>query len=81
MARARGQANTLQFCPGAPKWVVQPGQFHRHRHIFQRRHGRQQVKCLQDDANPAPPGAGQRIFIALTKINAINDNLTTACTL
>jgi hypothetical protein len=39
------------------------------------------VKCLQDDANPAPPGAGQRIFIALTKINAINDNLTAACTL
>ena len=74
MARARAQAHFFKLCPCRCKGISLSGQFQRDGNIFKRGHRRQQMKSLQDNANPAPARAGQTIFIQRAEIGATGFN-------
>ena len=50
--------------------VVEAGKFERHGNVFQRRHGRNEVKGLKHDTDIAPAEAGQRVFVERVEVLA-----------
>ena len=59
--RAR-QADRRQLMRGARKSVAFAGEFERHRDVFQRRHGWDQVEGLEDDADIAAAEAREIVL-------------------
>ena len=70
MVEAMAEADRGQFRRRPFERVGHAGQFHRHGDILVRGHRRQQVKCLQHDADPPPPRARQRILVQRPQIEA-----------
>ena len=70
MGQAVAQADRFQLERGPPARVVGPGQFQRHGDIFERGHGRKQVKCLEDDAERPAAQPRQRILVQAADILA-----------
>ena len=67
--------NSGEFGNGAGLGVRYPGDIERGQNIFQRGHGRQQVEGLQHDADAAPSGMGQSVFVHRGKIGASDKQL------
>ena len=63
MGQTMGQSHLRQFLFGPRKRICAPGQLQGHRHIFERRHGWDQVKRLENNPHMVPPEERQRIFI------------------
>jgi hypothetical protein len=61
--QAVAEANRPQFLRRALRSVGIAGQLQRHRDIFQRRHGRDQVKRLEHDADLTAAKARQRVLV------------------
>ena len=57
------QADLGEFGRGAFVGVGDAGEFERHRDIFERRHGGDEVEGLEDDADIAAAEARQRILV------------------
>ena len=56
------EADGLQFFLGASKGIRLAGEFQRGRHVFERRHGRDQVEGLEDHAEMIAAEAGELIL-------------------
>jgi len=52
------------------------GQLQRHRNVFQRRHGRDQMKRLEDDADLAAAKARQRVLVEGIERRAVDHHLS-----
>ena len=63
MMQAVAEADRGQFLRRAPRRIGVTGEFQRHRDILQRRHGRNQVKRLEHDADLAAAKACQRVLV------------------
>ncbi len=79
MCQPMPQSHGLQFCLGPGKGIINSGKFHGNCDIFECRHGRQQVECLQYDADPSTPRAGEFIFVQLPEIQPVDQHSSTAC--
>ena len=64
------QAHRLQFLRRPRERIGQTRQFQRHGDIFQRRHRRQQMEGLQDDAYPPASRPRQPILVQRAIIDA-----------
>ena len=69
---AQDQPHGAQLALGAVEGVRHAHQFQRHRDIFQRRHGRDQVKRLEHDADLAAAKARQRVLAHVRDVGAGN---------
>ena len=78
MVKPMAKADRLKLSGGPFKRLVVSGKFQRHGDIFQRRHGRQQVKSLQDDADMAAPRPCQSVLVQLSKVRSGDQHLSAA---
>ena len=81
MMQAVTEADLRQFRRGAPRSIGVAGEFERDRDIFQRRHGRDQVKRLEHDADLAAAKARQRVLIEGIESGAVDHHLSAIGTL
>ena len=81
MMQAVAEADLGQFLCGAPGSIGIAGEFERHRDIFQRRHGRDQVKRLEHDADLAAAKARQRVLVEGIESGAVDHHLSAIGTL
>src|SRR6516165_8808733 len=59
---------------GARKSVARAGKFERYRDVFQRRHGRYQMKSLKDDADVSAAKAGEIVLTELLQVLSGDDD-------
>src|SRR5437867_3912072 len=78
MLGARRKPDALQLFGGAGEGVRVPGQFKGHSHILQRRHGRNQVKGLENDAHRSATETSEPILIEPRQILAPDQDLAGA---
>ena len=64
------EADGDQLALGARRGVVDTRKFKRHGDILQRRHGRNEMKGLKDDADILAAEARQRVFVELAQVLA-----------
>lgn len=79
MCQAMPQSYGLQLCFGPGKGIFNSGKFHGNGDIFERRHGGKQVECLQHDADPSTPRAGQFVLVQLPEIQSVDQHSSAAC--
>ena len=72
MAQAMPKPNRAQGFRRAVKGIPHAREFQGHGDVFKRRHGRYQVKGLEDNAKPFATKTRQRIFIHRADIGAVN---------
>ena len=70
VAQPAAEADGDQLALGAGKGVARAGKFKRHGDIFQRRHGRDEVKGLKDDADILAAKAREFVFVELAQVFA-----------
>ena len=56
------QADRGKFACGALVGITEPGKLQRHRDVFQRRHGGNEMEGLKNDAHITPAETRQRVF-------------------
>lgn len=59
--------------------LIAAGKLQRNRDIFLRGHGREQVKGLKDDANPALPSPGKVVFVKRGEIGSADSDPPRGC--
>ena len=74
--QALAKPDRCQLLRGAISRVGIAGEFQRHRDVFQRRHGRDQVKRLEHDADLAAAEAGQRVLVEGIERRAVDHHLS-----
>ena len=75
------EADRAKFRFGASECIVLACQLQRNRDIFERGHRRQQVECLQHDADPSAPCDGKCVLVQHGEVEAGNGDGTAARTL
>ena len=70
MARAVHKAHSLQLGLRPVKGVARAGQLQRSGDVFERGHGRDQMKALEDDAHMGAAKAGQRVLVHRGQVGA-----------
>ena len=75
------ETDRRQFLRRALRRVGIAGQFERHRDIFQRRHGRDQMKRLEHDADLAAAKARQRVLVEGIERGAVDHHFSAVGTL
>jgi len=78
VAEPVAEADGLELGPGAAERIVDAGELERDGDILERGHRREQVEALQDDADPAAPGAGERVLVERAVVDAGNADVTAA---
>ncbi len=81
MMQAVAEADRSQFLRGARGRIGIAGELERHRDIFQRRHGRDQMKRLEHDADLAAAKARQRVLVEGIERRAVDHHLSAVRTL
>jgi hypothetical protein len=74
MGEAVAEADRLELGRGDAEGVRLARQLERHRHVFVRGHGRQQVEGLEDDADPPLPRPRQPVLVELGEVRAGDAN-------
>ena len=72
MAQPVTEADQMQLMFRAAKRIRGAGKFERDGDIFQRRHGRDQMEGLEDNADPGTPELGELILVQRAKLLPIN---------
>ena len=65
MRQAAAEPDRVELALGAGERVARAGKLERHGDVLQRRHGRDQVEGLKDDADILAAEARQRVFVEL----------------
>ena len=81
MMQAIAEPDGRQFLRRALRCVGIAGELQRHRDVFQRRHGRDQMKRLEHDADLAAAEAGQRVLVEGIERRAVDHHLSAVRTL
>ena len=81
MVQAIAEPDGRQLLRRARGRVGIAGELQRHRDVFQRRHGRDQMKRLKHDADLAAAEAGQRILVEGIERGAVDHHLSAVRTL
>ena len=76
MVEPAAQSDRRQLVLGARECVARAGEFERHRDVFQRCHGRDQVEGLEHDADIPAAKAREFILIELAQVLSGNDDRT-----
>ena len=79
--QAVAEADRAQFLRRALRRIGITGQLQRHRDIFQRRHGRNQVKRLEHDTDLTAAKARQRVLVEGIERGAVDHHLSAVGTL
>jgi hypothetical protein len=66
--QARREPDGAQLLPRPRQRIGLARELERHRDVFQRRHGRDQMKGLEYDANGAAAETGQAVFIEAAEV-------------
>ena len=74
--QAIAEADRCQLLRRAFRRVGIAGKLERHRDILQRRHGRDQVERLEDDADLAAAEARQRVLVEGIERRAVDHHLS-----
>jgi acyl-CoA thioesterase I len=72
------ETDRFQTLLGGGESVAASAEFERQRHILERRHGRNQVKGLKDDADPSTPEPGDRVLVKKPEIVAVEPHASGA---
>ena len=72
MAEPRAKPDRGEFRFGPCLGIRHSREFERGHDVFERGHGREQVKCLQHHPDPPPPGERQRVLAHRGKVFARN---------
>jgi len=72
MGEAVAKAHGLKLCRRAVKGIAPPGKLQRHGHVFQRRHGGDQMEGLEHDTHMGTAEQGQPVFAEAGEIGAGN---------
>ena len=74
MAQPAAKPDGHQFALGTRQSVARAGEFERHGDIFQRRHGRDEMKGLEDDADIPAAKTRKFVLVSLCRFLAGNDD-------
>ena len=76
MVEARAQTDRLQFGLRAVESIARARKLKRHGHVLKRRHGGNQMKGLEDDADMVAAEARQRVFAHAREVGARDGHAT-----
>jgi hypothetical protein len=81
VVQAIAEPDGVQFLRRARRRIGIAGKLQRHRDVFQRRHGRDQMERLEHDADLAATEAGERVLVEGIERRAVDHHLSAVWTL